>query len=265
MPGACYLPVRWTELQPGVDDVSDQNRRDNNAKPANRAAAIPVEPVPVPDESDAAGARKGLFGRFNARINDAMATNRGTDTRTDIPTPVPGANPIPAADDVALRRARPARSAKMIIPEGTIVQGSIIANGETEIGGQINGDITVDGRLILSASAVVSGNVRAVVCAVEGAIHGKTECTDSLELGRSGHLHADAMVAKRFALAGQVDGNIMCGGMLNLLENSRVTGNIRTPRLVMEEGAVFNGHCAMRATPRQPLPQQPQQQLAIET
>lgn len=245
----------------GFETVSDQQRRDTSAK--NASSTVTQAAAAQGDDADAAS-RKGLFGRFNARINDAITTSRGNDPRPEVAA-ASHAVAAQGADDVALRRSRPSRNsnAKMIIPEGATVEGSIVASGETEIGGQINGDITVDGRLNLSASAVVAGNVRAVICTIEGTVHGKTECTESLDLGRTGHLHSDALAGKRFSLAGQVDGSVTCGGMLNLVESGRVTGNIRTPRLVMEEGAVFNGHCAMRATPRQPLPHQPQQ-MALE-
>lgn len=224
-----------------------------------------MTPVAAADDGEA-NARKGLFGRFNARINDAITTSRGTEARDDGHAAASSNAPTAPADDVALRRARPTKqsNAKMIIPDGARVEGSILSSGDTEIAGQINGDVTVDGRLYLGATAIVTGNVRAVMCMVEGTVHGKIECSESLELGREGHLHSDTVAGKRFSLAGHVDGNVTCGGMLNLVQSGRVTGNIRTPRLVMEEGAVFNGHCAMRATPRQPLPQEPQQ-MALES
>lgn len=253
--GAVLLTGGWTEQQRGVHIVSDQSKRDTSGRSAHDAA--------IADDNEGT-TRKGLFGRFNARVNDAITASRGNEPRNEVTVAAQAV--APPADEVALRRARPAKSssAKMIIPDGATVDGSITASGETEIAGQINGDITVDGRLYLSASAVVSGNVRAVACIIEGTVHGKTECSESLELGRTGHLHSDAVAGKRFALAGQVDGNVTSGGMLNLVQSGRVTGNIRTPRLVMEEGAVFNGHCAMRANPRQSLPQQPQQ-MALES
>ena len=138
----------------------------------------------------------------------------------------------------------------MIVPEGVIIGGPMTSGAETEIGGRVDGDVTVDGRLFIGSTALISGNVRAVSCRVEGLVEGKVECSQELELGSTGRLNADVVSGKRVTLAGQVYGNVSTGGMLRLVSTGRIEGNIHARQLVIEEGAVFNGVCVMR-TPAQ--------------
>ncbi len=154
------------------------------------------------------------------------------------------------ADDLAIRRARNVKLQRMVVPEGVIIEGNLTSGSETEIAGKIDGNVTVDGRLYLAPSALISGNVRATTCRVDGMVEGKVDCTQDLELGKSGRLSADAMGGKEVTLAGQVFGDISSGGIARMLASAKVNGNIRARRIVIEEGALFNGTCTMR-TPAQ--------------
>jgi cytoskeletal protein CcmA (bactofilin family) len=145
----------------------------------------------------------------------------------------------------------------MIIPEGVIIEGSLTSSSDTDIGGRIEGNITVEGRLNLGPSALISGNIRAGSCKIEGLVEGKVECTEDLELGPTGRLNADVLAGKRIYLAGQVYGNVTTPGMLRLAATSRVEGDVRTRSIMVEEGATLNGQCTMRA-PSQQQTQQPQ-------
>jgi cytoskeletal protein CcmA (bactofilin family) len=188
--------------------------------------------------------KKGLFGRLGTSLNDALQTSRG-DRRRDVVEEL-ATTAASNADDLAIRRAKTVVMQKMIIPEGVIIEGNLTGGSETEIGGRIEGNIVVDGRLYLGPSALVSGNVRAGSCRIEGLVEGKVECSEELELGKSGRLNGDVHVAKRINFAGQVYGNVTTQGMLRLAEGSTVTGDVRARSLVIEEGASLNGQCAMR-------------------
>jgi cytoskeletal protein CcmA (bactofilin family) len=201
------------------------------------------------DEMQQAG-RKGLLGRLGSSLNEKLQTSRGDRRRDAVAELAP--SPSQGADDLALRRARTVVTQKMVIPEGVIIQGNLSGGTETEIGGRIEGDITVDGRLYLGASALVTGNVRAGSCRIEGLVEGKVECGEDLELGKTGRLNGDVVAGKRINLAGQVYGNVTASGGLRLAEGSQVTGNLRTRNLVIEEGAVLNGSCAMRPPAERP-------------
>lgn len=203
--------------------------------------------------------RKGLLGRFNSRFNDKLQTSRGPDRQRDVVAET-AAMPEAKADDLAMRRARTVSAQRMIIPEGVLIEGSLTSGSDTDIGGRIEGNITVEGRLQLGPSALISGNVRAVSCKVEGLVEGKVECSEDLELGPTGRLNADVVAGKRIFLAGQVYGNVTTPGVLRLATTSRVEGDVKTRSILMEEGAVLNGQCTMRAPAQQQPPQQQQQQ-----
>lgn len=207
--------------------------------------------------------RKGFFGRFNARLNDALQQGRPAERGMDgMPTPIP---PAPTAsaeaaaasgDQAALRAAKSMGTGRMVVPEGVVIEGSLMGSADTEIHGRITGDISIEGRLYLGAKAVVSGNVRAVSCQIEGNVEGKVECSDEVQLGTSGRLHADVLAGKRIFLAGQVYGNVATPGALKLASTCRVDGDVRARNLAMDEGAALNGKCIMRAPTQQQAPAQ---------
>jgi cytoskeletal protein CcmA (bactofilin family) len=194
--------------------------------------------------------RKGLFGKINARFQDKLQDGRGDDGIRDARQETAGHDSV-TADDLAIRRAKSVNNPRrMIVPEGVIIEGSLTSGSETEIAGRVDGGVTVDGNLRLESSGLVTGNVRATNCTIEGLCEGNMECTQSLELGETGRLNADAMSGHKMILAGEVVGNVNCGGQLHLMASAKVTGNIRARSIVIEEGAIFNGSCSM-ATPKQ--------------
>jgi cytoskeletal protein CcmA (bactofilin family) len=50
---------------------------------------------------------------------------------------------------------------------------------------------------------------------------------------------------ERFQVSGHLRGNVTAKRWVELLETGQVTGTIRTPRLTIWRGAVFNGTCEM--------------------
>lgn len=206
--------------------------------------------------------RKGFFGRFNARLNDALQQGRAAERPGEggMPSMVPtGAAPsapsAPSADahgdDLALRKAKGMGAGRMVVPEGVVIEGSLTGSADTEIHGRITGDISIEGRIYLGPKAIVSGNVKATACQIEGNVEGKVECSDEVQLGASGRLHADVLAGKRIFLAGQVYGNVATPGVLKLASTCRVDGDVRARNLTMDEGAALNGKCIMRAPTQQ--------------
>jgi cytoskeletal protein CcmA (bactofilin family) len=118
---------------------------------------------------------------------------------------------------------------------------------ESEIGGRIEGDLNVDGALFLLKTAVVTGNVRAGSCQMDGLVEGGVEVSNDLAIGKTGRLNANVVAGRNVDIAGQVHGNVSTPGRLKLAAGSVVNGDVHVRVLNMEEGAALNGVCTMRA------------------
>lgn len=99
---------------------------------------------------------------------------------------------------------------------------NILARG-TKINGDLEteGDIRIDGR--------VSGKVLAkgkVVVGIEGLVEGEIKCKN---IDVSGELKADLLVEE----------------LTVLKATAKIVGNITTPKISIEPGAVFVGNCKM--------------------
>jgi cytoskeletal protein CcmA (bactofilin family) len=79
---------------------------------------------------------------------------------------------------------------------------------------------------------------------VDGQLEGEIIGEDVLIIGEPAQVKADIEVGT-LVVSGLVQGNITVKQRVELLGTGRVTGTIRTPCLVVAEGAVFNGNCEM--------------------
>ena len=80
---------------------------------------------------------------------------------------------------------------------------------------------------------------------VDGHLTGRvTSENGTLIVGSNGRVDANIMVSAA-AINGVVNGDIIALEKVELGRTARVVGNIQTPRLVIEDGAIFEGSCAM--------------------
>lgn len=84
---------------------------------------------------------------------------------------------------------------------------------------------------------------------VDGRVEGDIVRGEVLIVGERGRVDAEIEV-EVLQVGGQISGNTTAKRWAELLEPSRVTGTIRTPRLTIWKGAVFNGKCEMPSSPR---------------
>ncbi len=115
-------------------------------------------------------------------------------------------------------------------PENTAVsagQTSIIAQG-----------CKFDGKV------EVRGTLR-----IEGEFKGDIGTPESLVIGKTGVVHATVTV-KNAIIGGQLFGNITAENKIELQSGSHVEGDIKTKRLVIDEGVFFEGNCSMGADKR---------------
>lgn len=98
-----------------------------------------------------------------------------------------------------------------MISEGSKVKGNIQSQNDIRISGKIEGEASSKGKLIITSSGIIDGNVKAT--------------------------EAD--------ISGQLIGEIHITNRLTLRKTAKINGNIYTKTLIVEEGAEINGDCKM--------------------
>lgn len=98
-----------------------------------------------------------------------------------------------------------------IIGEGAEFTGEFKLSGLIRIDGNFKGLIITDGKVLVGKTGVVDTDIRARI-----------------------------VVA-----GGEVRGNIYATERVTLLSTCHLTGDIVTPRLIIEEGVVFQGNCTI--------------------
>ena len=102
-------------------------------------------------------------------------------------------------------------SAINIITDGTLVKGDITASGDFRLDGTLEGNIQLNGKLVIGDSGVVNGNV----------------------------------LCQNANVIGTVNGNLSVKELLSLHASARVRGDILINKLSIEPGATFSGKCRM--------------------
>lgn len=98
------------------------------------------------------------------------------------------------------------------VGSGTAITGESTFKSMLRIDGRFSGKITSsDGTLIVGAGGQVEANINVSVATIQGTVNGDVIASDRIELGRA----------------------------------ARLQGNIQTPSLIIEQGAVFEGSCKM--------------------
>ena len=84
------------------------------------------------------------------------------------------------------------------------------------------------------------------VVRVDGSFEGEIVSDDTLIIGEGAEVHASLDVAT-VVIYGSVYGNIRATNCVELHAPGRLVGNIISPSLVVERGAIFDGNCRMGA------------------
>lgn len=115
---------------------------------------------------------------------------------------------------------------------GTVLSGEAAFKGMLRIDGHLTGRITSEkGVLIVSSGGRVDADVNVATAKINGIVNGDIVASERLEFGRT----------------------------------AQVYGNIQTPVLLIEQGAIFEGVCRMNKTQPAPAKGQTEQPPAKET
>lgn len=79
---------------------------------------------------------------------------------------------------------------------------------------------------------------------LDGKFDGEIFAGDSLMIGETGEVNAQINV-NALIVNGRVSGNITANTRVEIYPPGKVLGNIKTPTLVISEGAIFDGNCQM--------------------
>jgi cytoskeletal protein CcmA (bactofilin family) len=101
---------------------------------------------------------------------------------------------------------------------------------------------TENGQARIGKSVVIRGEVKGSEdLLIDGRVEGTVTLTESrLTIGPSANVVAD-LTAKDVLIQGQVHGNIVASGRVELRAGSTVEGDVRALRLAVEDNAVFRG------------------------
>ena len=105
-------------------------------------------------------------------------------------------------------------SALNMIGTGTLLKGDITSDGDLRVDGKIHGNVISKSKIALGASAEIIGNT----------------------------------IARSADISGKIDGDVEIAETLFLRATAKINGNIKTAKIIIESGAVFNGNCYMHKT-----------------
>lgn len=79
---------------------------------------------------------------------------------------------------------------------------------------------------------------------IEGAVQGTVRAGKAVVIGKDGLVIGD-VITQDAVVSGRVEGSVTAQSRLELQASCRIDGEVSTPRLQLEEGAVFNGSVNM--------------------
>src|SRR5579862_4481173 len=114
-------------------------------------------------------------------------------------------------------------NSKNVLNSDVELKGTLKFSGELTFDGKLEGDINSDGVLNLGDNAVVKGNINAAT----------------------------------IVMRGKVNGNVIAKEKLDIKSKTELFGDIRAPRLAIEEGVTFVGKTEVNPNKVSPVPPLP--------
>ena len=104
---------------------------------------------------------------------------------------------------------------------------------ESEIDTILSEDIDFTGELVFKKPLMIKGKFTGVI-----------KDSSDLYVGKDAVINAQ-IDASIVSVKGRIEGNITSNTRVELYSTSRITGDITSPAIVMENGSTFNGICTM--------------------
>lgn len=107
------------------------------------------------------------------------------------------------------------------IAEGSEIEGKFTFSGTVMLNGRLRGEIVSNDSLVIGEKGVVNASIRAGIVQIAGEVVGDVNASDRVEL----------------------------------MDHSRVYGDVNAPVVIINEGALFEGQCRMtRPNPAESYP-----------
>ena len=103
------------------------------------------------------------------------------------------------------------------------------------------------GTCVIAAKTVIKGEITGDEdIVVEGNVEGQIRITRDLRVGANGVVKA-TVEAQSIIVSGELVGDCQASVRVEIQSTGRLTGNIRAPKIVIAEGAMFRGNSDMSA------------------
>ena len=152
------------------------------------------------------------MGRNSRQETDDMTeyTGQNPSNNTQFGYPEP-ARPVSTDSETMARDIKEGRLSGFV-GHGTVLTGETNFQAMLRVDGVLQGTVSSEaGTLIVGSNGQVDANVAVASATVNGVVNGDIVATEKLHLGRT----------------------------------AKVVGNVQTPRIIIEEGAVLEGSCSM--------------------
>ena len=158
--------------------------------------------------------RMGRSSKTESKTSDATESYQGQTYSSGSSYQYNNETPSQRAMSDSETMARDIKEGRLsgFVGHGTVLTGETTFQAMLRIDGHLTGQVMSEsGTLIVGSTGQVDANIMVSAAVINGTVNGDIIATDKIELGRTG----------------------------------RVVGNIQTPRLLIEDGAILEGGCTM--------------------
>jgi len=137
--------------------------------------------------------------------------------------------------------------------------------GFGDLSEELSSEIAPPDGTKIGKSIVVKGEIQGEeFLTVEGTIEGKIDLKNGILVNKTGVIKAD-INASSINISGKIIGNILASEKVEVKESGYIVGDIKAPRIIVNDGAVIQGKIQMEKIdskektlePGQPKPEQP--------
>ena len=105
-----------------------------------------------------------------------------------------------------------------------------------------NGDTVIGTEAYFQGTLTAKGSLR-----IDGRVDGSIVDAKFVTIGKTGKIKGDVSCEVCY-ICGEINGNVTALDHIEALAGSRIDGDLRSARIMLEEGALFNGNCSMDST-----------------